>query len=435
MRTLIKKIIVSILIVEARILIRRKKPKIIAITGSVGKTTTKDTVFSVISKQFHARKSEKSFNSDIGIPLTILGLQNAWTNPLNWISNIVQGAWICLFAKSYPEWLVLEVGADRKNDIRKNAPWLAPDMVIITRFGDVPAHVEFFDSRRDLINEKASLVDYMKTGGVLIVNGDDDDSLSFADRTFNRTIVYSLNGEGSVVGSNEAIRYEPDEGGKDTPVGIIFKVTYGGNVLPVIRRGGLGLQHVYPALAAISAGIAVDMNLVEIGQALEDEYMPPGRMRLIHGNKGSFIIDDTYNSSPVALHEALNTLDSVKILRSRKIAVLGDMLELGKHTQQEHIKAGEHAAKVAKILVTVGLRARHIAQGALDTGMDEASIFQFEDSVEAGKFVDSIIHKNDVVLVKGSQFVRMEKTVEEIMACPENKEKLLVRQDKEWASR
>ena len=157
-------------------------------------------------------------------------------------------------------------------------------------------------------------------------------------------------------------------------------------------------------------------------------------MNIIEGNRNSVIIDDTYNSSPVALNEALETLKTLDKVRY-KIAVLGDMLELGKFTTEEHKKAGKKVADIADILVTVGLRSQSIAEGALDAGMSEKNIFQFENSREAGKFVDSILEAGDIVLVKGSQGTRMEKTVEEIMAHPEDKEKLLVRQDPDWKKR
>ena len=154
-------------------------------------------------------------------------------------------------------------------------------------------------------------------------------------------------------------------------------------------------------------------------------------MRLLPGVKDTLIIDDTYNSSPVALKEALETLSNIHT-RKRKIAVLGDMLELGKYSVDEHKNAGKLASVVCDVLITVGLRARYITEGALDQGMDEGTIFQFENSREAGKFVEQLLEKRDIVLVKGSQSIRMERVVQEIMAHPEKSENLLVRQDEEW---
>src|SRR3989338_617386 len=126
MRSIFKKIISKLLEIEARLVLRKYKPRIIGITGSVGKTSTKDAVFAAISSHFHARKSEKSFNSDIGIPLTIIGLQNAWSNPLKWMANIISGLSVILFRGDYPKWLILEIGADRPGDISRVAKWLKP---------------------------------------------------------------------------------------------------------------------------------------------------------------------------------------------------------------------------------------------------------------------------------------------------------------------
>ena len=123
-----KRIITAILTWEARAVLERYHPKIIAVTGSVGKTTTKDAIFAALSPHVHVRKSEKSFNSDLGVPLAILGLESGWHDPLKWIANIFHGLSLILFENDYPRWLVLEVGADRPGDIRRIARWLRPDI-------------------------------------------------------------------------------------------------------------------------------------------------------------------------------------------------------------------------------------------------------------------------------------------------------------------
>jgi UDP-N-acetylmuramoyl-tripeptide--D-alanyl-D-alanine ligase len=166
-------------------------------------------------------------------------------------------------------------------------------------------------------------------------------------------------------------------------------------------------------------------------------------MRIIDGIKGTTIIDDSYNSSPAAVMSALETLEELNVLGSpaqsaragRKIAVLGDMAELGEYSERAHKSIGAKASQVLDVLVTVGVKARMIALGALEYGMNESNILQFDDSRKAGKYVESILSSGDTVLVKGSQSIRTEKAVEEIMARPENKENLLVRQEKEWQSR
>jgi UDP-N-acetylmuramoyl-tripeptide--D-alanyl-D-alanine ligase len=171
-----------------------------------------------------------------------------------------------------------------------------------------------------------------------------------------------------------------------------------------------------------------------MAKILEEYNSPPGRMKLMKGIKNSVIIDDSYNSSPVALEEALKALKLLKV-KGKKIAILGDMLELGIHSTGAHKKAGEQVARAADVLITSGIRARFFAEGALTTGMPENNIFQFDDSRDAGKFSETLIEEGDVILIKGSQSSRMERAVEEIMAQPENKTKLLVRQEKEWVKR
>src|SRR3990167_7763068 len=130
MRKLFKFFVVTVLVWEARMTLRRHKPFIIAVTGSVGKTTTKDAIFHVLKDTTSIRKSEKSFNSELGVPLTILGLPNAWHDPLRWAENILRGLWLAARKTGYPAWLVLEVGADRPGDIRKIARWLRPDIAV-----------------------------------------------------------------------------------------------------------------------------------------------------------------------------------------------------------------------------------------------------------------------------------------------------------------
>jgi UDP-N-acetylmuramoyl-tripeptide--D-alanyl-D-alanine ligase len=192
----------------------------------------------------------------------------------------------------------------------------------------------------------------------------------------------------------------------------------------------------YASLASLAMAFGLKFNMLNAVDALKNYEVPPGRMCLLKGINNSFIIDDTYNSSPFACESALKTLGEIKLkMMGRKIAVLGDMLELGKHTVEAHRAVGKVAKENADVLVVVGPRAREIKIGAMEAGMSSEYIFECDDSRIAGGFVRSMIRKWDMVLVKGSQGVRMERTVEQIMANPENKEKLLVRQDPEWSRR
>ena len=158
MKNILKRIIYFILQNESRLVLWKYKPKIIVITGSVGKTSTKDAVYAVFSKISYVRKSEKSYNSEIGLPLTILGCSSGWNNPVAWLKNIFKGFWLFLYPHKYPKWLILEVGIGRAGDMKKTALWLKTDIVVITAIGETPVHIEFFNSRKHLISEKSALI-------------------------------------------------------------------------------------------------------------------------------------------------------------------------------------------------------------------------------------------------------------------------------------
>ena len=426
MKSTFKKIIGTVIEWQAKLILRKYKPKIVAVTGSVGKTSTKDAIFSVMSQFFYTRKSEKSFNSDIGIPLTIMGCPNGWYDPILWLKNILEGFYLIFFKAPYPQWLVLEVGADRPNDIKNVTKWLKPDVVVLTAFAKVPVHIEFFKNRDAIIREKKYLVDALKHDGVLVVNGDDDDAMKIKDQSKNISIIYGTSSLCDLIASDEQIYYEDGK-----PTGMTFKVKYENNIVPVVVKGSLGMQNVYASLAALAAGLSQKVNLVKAGEALLNHETPKGRMRIISGIQNSVLIDDTYNSSPVAATSALNALKDIQT-KGRKIAILGDMMELGKHSVEEHYEIGKLAAQSCNILLTVGIRSRKIAEGALDAGMDDTKVFQYDNSDEVMKDMANLIQEGDTILVKGSQSMRMEKIVKAIMAEPEKASELLVRQDEEW---
>ncbi|MEK7558214.1 MAG: UDP-N-acetylmuramoyl-tripeptide--D-alanyl-D-alanine ligase [Patescibacteria group bacterium] len=429
-KNILKYIIVAILTLLARLALKKYKPKIIAVGGSVGKTSTKDAIYTVLSSSLLVWKSEKSYNSEIGVPLAVLGLENAWENPLKWLFNIVRAFQLIIFKKKYPRYLVLEVGADRPGDIARIVSWLKPDISVIGSFGFVPVHIEFFKNRDELIKEDGKIAEALKERGLLIVSQDDDDSLSFKTKTKARVVSYGFKEGATITASNSQIMY--DDAG--LPLGMTYKIEHEGNIIPVRIEGVLGNASVYATLPALLVGRECGVNIVEGIEALYKHKSPPGRLRIIKGEKDTIIIDDTYNSSPIAAEEALKVLKELRV-SGKKMAVLGDMLELGRNSEEEHKKLGVLGASACDILVTVGIRARGIAEGALGGGLPEKNIFQFEDAVRAGKFIERVIEKGDAILIKGSQSMRMERIVEEIMAEPEKKEKLLVRQEGEWKKR
>ena len=432
MKNTVKKIIATILQFEARRILKKYHPKIIAVTGSVGKTSTKDAIFSVLSTSRHIRKSEKSFNSEIGVPLTIIGCENGWNNPFIWLSNIIHGFSLIVSKHEYPDWLVLEVGADRPGDIKSLAKLLNPNIAVVTRFGKTPVHVEYFKNREDLIQEKAYLVRALTREGIAVLNYDDEDVRNFGEYTESTKIFYGFDG-GIIKASHYRVLTE-GTGKGNLPTGIGFNVDYGGTPLSIELFGSLGKHHVYPALAAIAVAYAQGLAPEAVQESFKN-YMPPlARMHLVDGIKGSLIIDDTYNASPVATVEALNTLGTLEKAK-RKVAILADMMELGAHSFEAHREVGVIAAKSCDILVAVGVRSRRIAEAAMDAGMSEKKVYQFDTAEEAGSFIQNSIEEGDIVLVKGSQSMRMEKAVKEIMAEPDKAGELLVRQEEEWTKR
>ncbi len=426
----LRSIVVALLTYEARLTLARYKPRVIAVTGSVGKTTTKDAIFSALSGELHVRKSAKSFNSEIGVPLTILGLDNAWSNPILWAWNLIMGAWLVLFPHEYPAWLVLEVGADRPGDIRSVARWLRPDIAVFTGVPEIPSHIEYFKSVEELLKEKRALAEYLKPGGKLILNGDDKNARSLRPDFRGATITYGLEAENDFLGTHEEIEYEGD-----VPVGIRLRIEHAGFSVPVSIRGALGKPRSYAVLAAVAVGTCVGVDPVSAARSLALWEPPPGRVRIIAGKNGSVLIDDTYNSSPAAALAALDILGEVKA--SRRIAILGDMLELGKFTNEAHRTVGAKAGESADQLITVGVHARSIAAAAREAGMAEDRVHEYEidSAMMAVEKIAEDLKQGDVVLVKGSQGVRLERVVKALMSQPEDASKLLVRMDEEWQRR
>lgn len=426
----LRAIIIRILRLEAELVILKYKPRIVGVTGNVGKTSTKDAIHSVLRTTFDVRKSQKSFNSELGVPLTILGCDTGWCNPLIWIYNIFAGIVLLVFPHRYPEWLVLEMGADRPGDIKSLARWLPLDFAVVTSIGDVPVHIEYFKTKELLAKEKECIIGALKAGGVAVLNADDPLVAKMKDVRHGETVTYGFAKDADIKASHDKILYQTKDG-KEFPEGISFKIEVDGESGTAKIKGIFGKHHIYPVLAAAAVGRTLKISLEKSLGALEDSERAPGRLRLIEGEKETIILDDTYNASPLSTGKALESLEKLKS-DGRKIAVLGDMLELGEHTIIEHEKLGKQVAKFCDFLITAGQRAKYTADGAREAGMAPDKIEMCDTAYEAGKYLEQLIKPGDFILVKGSQGMRMEKVVEEIMAHYEDAEKLLVRQEKEW---
>ncbi len=430
MKQFIRNIVVHLITLEAKLALKRHNPKIIAITGNVGKTSTKDAVFAVVSRVFPARKSDKSFNSEIGLPLAILGLDNAWSSPRGWARNICKGFYVALLGK-FPEYLVLEVGADHPGDIQMVSEWLHPDIVVLTRMSDVPVHVEFFTNAEEVLNEKMFLAKALKPGGTLVVNADDR-HFEKAIREIDAKKVFFGTTPGSTVEIEDTgVAYTSSP--HPLPIGqyAVFKI--GDKEEKIEVKWVLGSHLMYPIAAA--AAVAVVLGIPqEVPVAFLNFVTPKGRMRLLKGVNGTAIIDDTYNSSPLASIEALKALSGLSI-RGRKIAVLADMKELGENSASAHLEVGRSAGQSVHTLVTVGEMSKLIADGARQAGLPADRIQSFDTSDEVASMIREAVRAGDVILVKGSQSMRMERVSKALLHDPFKAEELLVRQEDEWQKR
>lgn len=427
----IRAIVTMILTWEARLILKKYTPLVIGVTGSVGKTSTKDAIYTVLAASRHARKSEKSLNSELGIPLTIIGAESGWWNPLAWLSVMWKGLLLILLPAQYPEVLVLEVGADHPGDVARAASWLKPHVAVITGIPDVPAHIEFFDSADAVAEEKKQLAMHVRPGGAVILNGDDARAAAMY-REFRATAVrYGMHEDNEFSASHDAIVYQ-----QDAPRGMRFRVNHSGSSVPVAIMGVLGRTHILPSLAACAVADALGIDLVAAGSALALHEPGPGRMRVIDGLGGSTIIDDTYNASPIAMEAALQTLHEIDT-GGRKIALLADMLELGTHSNRAHDAIGEQASGIVSELITVGEQAARIAESARAAGLNPDRVIEYKrgESQIAGEAFAKQAREGDVILVKGSQGMRMEHAVKALMAEPHRAAELLVRQSDEWLSR
>lgn len=426
-KEILLKILAGFLRLLAKMTISRYKPAVIGVTGNVGKTSAKATIHAALADDRNVRASSKNFNNELGLPLNILGDWDETGGFFFWSKVLLSAVWQLIFKNSrYPEVLVLEYGVDRPDDMKYLLGIARPQMGVVTAVGNVPVHVEFFSGPEGVAKEKAKLITQLPTTGFAILNADDPKVLGMARETRGHVITYGFSSKADVKILAFGNRLDVGTG----EAGISFKLNYNGKVVPIKIPNVLGKTAAYASAAGVAVGLVFGVNLVKIAENFTKMETPKGRLRVMRGIKGSTIVDDTYNASPLAMRESLETLKSVKA--KRKIAVLGDMLEIGKYTMDSHEEIGALAAKCADMLLTIGLRGNFIAEGALKNKMPKNAVFRFNDIHEAGRFLQERLKSGDVVLLKASQGVRMEKVVKEIMGEPLRAKELLVRQNKEW---
>ena len=407
----------------AMVILKRHKPKIIAITGSVGKTSTRAAVFAVLSSKYYVRENQKNYNNEIGIPLAIIGVESGGKNLLKWAWIAIRWFFILIFPK-YPEILVFELGVDRPDDMKYFMSFIHPIVGIITNIS--LSHIEFFKTVENIAREKRILVESLATDGYAVLNADDELVIEMSNHTKAQVLTYGLDENATANASNPIYNYEENK-----PAGISFKLNYDGKNIPIRLKNLLASHYVYAALAAVSVGTIFKINLVDIARALEPLRAPTGRLNLLEGIRRSYIIDDTYNASPISTLAALSVLGQLEA--KRKIAVLGDMLELGEQTEIGHRDVGRKVFSTKiDIFIAVGERMQYAIEQLIALGFPRANILHFNDPSSAAEKVSQIVREGDFVLVKGSQGMRMEKVVEKIIADPSQAKKLLCRQNKEW---
>lgn len=416
MKVLFRLPVEAFLTFKAKCLLRRNKTKIIAITGSVGKTSTKEAIYQVLKKRFRVYRSSKSFNTPIGLSLTILQQrESGFSSPLAWLKilNNVH----CKKIKM-PDFLILEMGADHPGDIEKLVKIAQPDIAVITHIKPVHLAEGQFKDLKHIAWEKSHLIRPLQRQDLAVLN--DDDFLIHKMNTLAHVITYGQS-QGVVLQAHDI---------HQSAQALTFRVTYHAQTAE-FKVPVLGEFQVYVCLPAIAIGLHLGMSLKECARALSNFHLPPGRMNPLPGIKGSSLIDGSYNASPATMEAALELLRQLP--GNRKIAALGTMNELGEASTEAHVELGRQAARRVDFLVAVGQEAEAVKQGALEAGLKEEQIFICPDSKSAGRFLRAQVQEEDLILIKGSQNkVRMEHCVKRLMKYPQNAARVLCRQGKMW---
>jgi len=425
-----KKLLEKILADLARQIILKYNPKVVGITGSIGKTSAKEAVSAVLAHKFSVRKNIKNYNNELGVPLTIIGEESGGRSIIKWFNVWLKARKLLNTTdNNYPEVLVLEMGADKPGDIEYLVQ-IAPCTVgVVTTIG--PSHLEAFGTVENVAKEKQKIVTHLDKNAKAILNYDDEMVRAMAERTKAEVIFYGQTEAADVYAVdtfNQGIKMDID--------GIKFKIADKTSSVPVFLPGVVGVHQINAALIAAAVGKSLGMNLVDVAEGLQNYHAPKGRMNLIEGADDTLLIDDTYNSSPKAAIAAVEAVAKLQLAPvERKGAILGDMLELGDYTDQAHFELGQKVAELGlNYIVCVGKNREKLAEGALKGGLSAEQIYKFENSDLAGQEVKKLIKSRDLILIKGSQGARMEKVVKVLMRYSEKAGDLLVRQTSDWIS-
>ncbi len=406
------------------------KPTIVAVTGSVGKSSTKEAIFSVLSGFKKTRRNAGNFNGELGLPLTILG---EWTlhdlrviardscnvSPLSkgvFFARAICGAMTRLllprklvgFFGGYPEVLVLEYAADKPGDIKYLLEIAKPHIGVLTAVGDIPVHVEFYDSPEAVLREKGRVIEALAASGLAVLNGDEERVAQCEEKTRATPMTFGFGEQCDVRIIDFENKLDMIDG-MLRPIGITFKLGYDKSFVPVRMSGTLGRTQAYAAAAAAAVGMAFSLNLVQIAEALTYHQVPNQRMRFLAGVHRSTIIDDSYNASPLSLRSAIETVAAIKA--KRKVAIIGDMKELGEWSRQAHREIGELAGKTFDVLIAVGPEAKVYAEIALKQRFSKKNVVHVQKIEEVLPQLRDVIKEGDIVLIKASHSIGLSKAV------------------------
>jgi len=395
----------------------RTRPTIIGITGSFGKTTTKEAVYEVLKTSFRAYRNPKSLNTEIGLLLAVLEQPSGFSSPVKW-AKVLAGAFYNAFAGPTYDFLILEYGADKPNDIKHLVSLVKPDIGIITHIANVHHGDGQFKNLEDVLSEKKKLVTCLDEKGTAILNTDDALLNKIKDEIKAKTLwfgkkgnIYADNLKNSTLGFSATIHAGEQKIDASFPIAGDFHIN---SILPALLCGALN-------------GIPLEKGV----EALQNFRLPPGRMSIIEGKNNSTLIDSTYNASPSTMKQALELLKNFP--KKKRIAVLGNMNELGENSKSLHREVGDHVGTWVSKLITVGTDAVLFADGALKNGLPKARITSTMCAEDAALAISNDLDEDTVVLLKGSQNnVRLERAVKILMAHPEDAKKLLCRQETEW---
>ncbi len=351
---------------------------VIGITGSYGKTTTKDFLASILGAGHRVVKSPKSFNNEVGVPLTIFRMDGS------------------------TEFAVVEMGSRGAGHIRALARCALPDIGVITNIG--PAHLRSFKDLDGVARAKAELLEALPEGGAAVLNADDPCFERLSGACPCRVVSFGLGPAAEVRAEGISVARDGSE------VGFTLAVKGGGRER--VRIPLPGRHNVFNALAAAAAALAAGATRREIKGGLMNVIATEWRMEMIKKAEEITIINDAYNANPASMQAALEAMYEIA-RESRAIAVLGDMAELGSVSDQAHLEVGRLAVDYGTdVLITVGRKARTIARSAHEKGLPKGSVFSVQDVDDAADILRAILEPGDVVLIKGSRFLGMERLVD-----------------------